>query len=62
MAIYYFFHRSLLSLFFIWKALSAAGSLNGIRLRYEREAHERTRQSSQPGGSFNKSCYKKPDI
>ncbi|MET1123040.1 HAMP domain-containing sensor histidine kinase [Priestia megaterium] len=37
---------------FIWKALGTAGSLNGIRLRYEREAHERTRQAVNQGAAL----------
>jgi len=37
---------------FIWKALSAAGSLNGIKLRYEREAHEKTRQAINQGAGL----------
>ncbi|MFE7083429.1 sensor histidine kinase [Priestia megaterium] len=35
---------------FLWKALKQeAGSLNGIKLRYEREAHKKTRQAINKG-------------
>ena len=38
---------------FLWKALKkGAGSLNGIKLRYEREANEKTRQAINQGAAL----------